>query len=417
MVKRKTAVFSTAVVAAAVIGTLGLGAQTTLPRVQNGNLTRLGTFYVPRDIHSGGQANAGFEYGGTAMSHNPARNSLFLVGHDWDQFLGEISIPAFGETAALLQPLVEPTEGRLTSVNPGDPNRELVGGTLPWGSNLIVSVYSYYDANGTQVVSHFVRPMNLATTGQVTGPIRVGPLGAGFYSGYMGLIPTEWQAKLGGPALTGNGGLGIISRTSYGPAAFAFDPSAMNSDGAKALVYYPSDHTTLGPWSGASQYYSGSDTINGIVLPKGTSSILFFGRHGGSFCYGTGTSDQSKAGQQVGDGSTYCYDPDNGSKGVHGYPYSSFVWAYDANDLAAVRTGAKQPWDVVPYAGWSLSGMGANVGGAAYDPATNRIYVSERGGDGDRPKIHVFTVTNATTGPSPTPTGPPPPSNIRVIAP
>jgi hypothetical protein len=416
MVKVKSVVLSTAaatIVAAAISGTLGLEAQTTPPRVQSTNVIRLGSFQVPQGIQSGGKANAGFEYGGTTLSYNPVRNSLFIAGHDWDQFLGEIGIPAFGETATVLQPLTDPTEGRMPSINPTDPNAKKIGGTLPWGNSLIVSGYSYYDGAGTQVLSHFMRPMNLSTKGQVIGPLRVGPLGAGFYSGYMGLIPSEWQAKLGGPALTGNAGIAIVSRTSYGPAAFAFDPSSMNPESAKPLVYYPQDHRTLGPWEGAGKYYTGSDWITGIVFPKGTSSVLFFGRHGGTFCYGYGTSDQSLSGRLASDGVAYCYDPEDGNKGVHGYPYSPFVWAYDANELASVRSGSKQAWDVVPYAGWVLNGIGPSVVGAAYDSATNRIYVSELRGNGVLPQIHVFSVTNATAGP----VGPPPPANVRVIGP
>ena len=32
------------------------------------------------------------------------------------------------------------------------------------------------------------------------------------------------------------------------------------------------------------------------------------------------------------------------------------------------------------------------VGGAAYDPATNKIYISQKSGDGDLPLIHVYTI-------------------------
>ena len=166
--------------------------------------------------------------------------------------------------------------------------------------------------------------MSLSTAGQVTGPLRVGPLGAGFYSGYMGLIPAEWQAKFGGPALTGNADLGIISRTSYGPAASAFDPSNISGTGAQPLVYYPEAHQTLGPWGGANQFYGGADTMRGIVFPSGTSTVLFFGKHGGTFCYGVGTSNQSLDGKPSGNGvDPYCYDPDDGGKGVHGLSIQS----------------------------------------------------------------------------------------------
>jgi hypothetical protein len=390
-------------------------AQSPPVRLTGAHLTRLGSFNVPTGIRSGGLANAGFEYGGSAISFNAGNNSLFIVGHVWDQFVGEISIPPVGGTATLLQGLTDATEGRLPSINPTDPNSKRIGGTLRWGNNLVVSAYSYYDGMATQVLSHFLVSPNLSTTGDVIGPLRVGELNAGLYSGYMGVIPSAWRVKLGGPALTGNSSLAIISRSSYGPAAFAFDPGNMSSTGARPLVYYPQDHQTLGAWNAAGPYWGGTDRITGIALPEGSSSLLFFGRHGSTFCYGPGTSDQSKEGQPTGvPGEVYCYDPTDSSKGVHGYPYAAQVWAYDADELYAVRRGTKQPWDVKPYAMWSLPGMSptVDISGAAYDPTTQRLYLSEKLATSEvLPVIHVFSISLDAT----VTTQPKAPSNLRVV--
>lgn len=76
-----------------------------------------------------------------------------------------------------------------------------------------------------------------------------------------------------------------------------------------------------------------------------------------------------------------CYDPaehgnaspDNLPKGGHtptAYPYTVLVYGYDANDLAAVNAGTKQPWDLLPYATWPLP-LPVNYPGGKY--ATNRI--------------------------------------------
>ena len=190
------------------------------------------------------------------------------------------------------------------------------------------------------MLSHFVRPLTLSQPGQVEGPFRVGPLGAGFYSGYLGVVPPEWWADLGGPALTGNADLGVITRTSFGPAVFTFDPENMTPTAAQPLVYYDVHHQTLGPWDGANENFSGTDTMRGVMMPVGTNSVLFFGKHGTTFCYGPGTSDPALAGT-IGPGMSqpYCYDPLDSSQGVHGYPYHAYVWAYDANELAAVKAG------------------------------------------------------------------------------
>ena len=94
-----------------------------------------------------------------------------------------------------------------------------------------------------------------------------------------------------------------------------------------------------------------------MVFPEGTRSVLFFGRHGlGKFCYGPGTTDQQLVGRPTDGGvDTWCHDPTSANKGTHAYPYHYYVWAYDANDLAAVKAGQKQPWEVKPYAVWPFS--------------------------------------------------------------
>ena len=363
-----------------------------------GNLVHQGVFHVPGGIHAGGQANAGFEYGGTALAYNPVKNSLYLAGHDWDQFVGEVSVPALGGTGTLLQTLVDPTEGKLASVNPSDSGSKKLGGMLVLSDSLVITGFSFYDGSGTQALSHFMRPLSLSTKGQVVGPYRVGSLGGGFYAGYMGVIPAEWQAALGGSAITGQCCLSVISRTSYGPAAFAFNPTVTGQT-ASSLLYYTGSNP-LEPYGagGTHPLFNGTTKVRGVVFPKGTSSVLFIGSTGvGAYCYGQGTSDSSLNGKGVPgeSGVQYCYDPTNGSKGEHAYPYQSFVWAYNANDLAAVKAGSMSPWAPRPYATWQLTDITGGmdmVGGVAYDAGANRIFVSQKFGDGDLPLIHVYTV-------------------------
>jgi hypothetical protein len=91
-----------------------------------------------------------------------------------------------------------------------------------------------------------------------------------------------------------------------------------------------------------------------------------------------------------------CGDKDNGSKGVHCYPYRSQVWAYDLNDLAAVKAGTKQSYDVKPYAVWELDTHFKDIQGIAYDTVNQRLLVSQVAGDpanAGQPLIHVYKVT------------------------
>ncbi|MEO8256963.1 MAG: hypothetical protein ABI868_06410 [Acidobacteriota bacterium] len=366
-----------------VVVTRAAGAVTTL--------SYLGKFSLP----------AGFAYSGRGLAFNAARNSLFTSGFTRSPLTAEVSIPAIGGTASVLQQLTDPTEGRAGQVNPGDPNDKVTGGYLVSGDRLLVSVYAYYDGAGAASLSHFVRPLSLSTRGQVDGPIRVGPLGAGFYAGYMADIPAEWRAALGGPALTGQAEISIISRTSYGPAAFAFDPENLNAAGAVPLVYYDSAHQNLGTYDHAdsgvrttnqSPYYGIADEISGVVFPRGTSSVLFFGRHSATTCYGEGAP---------------CGDPTDSSKGTHGYPYQPVMLVYDANDLAAVKAGTIRPWDVTPVTKWVMpftDPTGAyHISGAAYDPAGGRIYVGQYFTNGAAPVVHVFAVAAVPDAPAPAP--------------
>jgi hypothetical protein len=349
----------------------------TLPLLSRAALSYLGAFSVPHQDNLGNPMG----YGGYALGYDAARQGLFFGGHDWYQQLCEIGIPAsitLTQTATILQNCTDVTEGRLSLI---DQDSIKLGGTLVYNGRLIVAAYSYYDADGSQVLSHFASDLDLSVQGDVSGPYQVGDW-AGIVSGYMGLIPAEWQAAFGGPALTGNCCLSIISRTSYGPAVSVFDPDDIGKvDPAPAtpVLYYPDTHP-LAAWDANSAYFNGSTHIVGVAFPPGSRSVLFFGRQGvGPFCYGTGAE---------------CNDPVDSSKGTHAYPYVHQVWAYDALDLLAVKNGARQAWEVKPYALWQLSEMdssgGASIAGMTYDPASGKVYITEM--YGESPAVHVYQI-------------------------
>ena len=397
-------------------------AQTSYPLIQSNNLTYLGAFKVPGGKNLGGAY--GFDYGIAGVAYNPANNSIFLTNHAYEQKTAELSIPALDtdmtklQTATLLQNLYDITEGNVRNVLAGGAkynSSTYLGGLLAWGNKLIGSSYIYYDGSGSARLSHFTHSTTLSQP-SFQGMYAVGTLNPGFYNGYMANIPVAWQSAFGGPALTGQCCIPIISRTSFGPAAFVFNPDDVgvaNPVPATPLVYYPQSNQTLGTWGNTTApnlYYNMTTSVKGIVFPAGTQSVLFFGRQGiGIPCYGQGTTTQSLDRQPVpgtNGGVVYCYDPANGSKGNHAYPYKSWVWAYDANDLLAVKNGQKNPWDPRPYAIWELTKPvdSGGIQGAVYDSNTQRIYVVQS------LVIHVFQVNNATPVPTPIPTPSPAPA-------
>lgn len=360
--------------------------------LQKTDLIYKGAFRVPE-----GELGAG----GSALVVGPDGKSIFITSRN--QKTAEIYIPdTLGNDSDLYKlpvtyfkhNFIDALENKLDIINPGDPNGISIGGALVYNSQLILTSYAYYDAGGTQKLSHFSRDLELTTPGNIKGPVKVGGVGAGFVSGYMQKIPSEWVSEFGEVAVTGQCCLPIISRTSAGPSLSLFNPDKIKDTTIPAipLVYYDTDHQTLGSYgdSGINLTYNGSTNIAGVVWAKNTASVLFIGTHGiGPFCYGEGTECGDKA--------------DGGSKGNHAYPYKYQVWAYKTLDLLSAKNGQMDPWEIKPYAVWNFNLPYETddlhkIGSVTYDLETNRIYMTQLDKDDGKwgfaylPIIHVFEV-------------------------
>ena len=396
----------------------------TLPRLAFADLSYVGGFRLP-STGTGGH----FGYGGTVMAYNPARNSLFI--NSFTGKVAEVEIPTPFKTTDVtqmpftkyLQNFYDPTDGHFHELATSDAN---LAGLMVHGDRLYGTGSVYYDASNSQRVSHFSHSTNLAQSSFI-GMSQVWETGkTGYVAGYLANIPSEWQPLLGGPALTGQCCIPIVTRTSFGPAAFAWDPSSIGrytAVGATPLLYYTETHATLGPWEGANEWYGGTAKMGGVAVIAGTRTALFIGRNGlGTFCYGHGVSDPALAGKLAADGEINCYDPTNSYKGQHAYPYRYQIWAYDLADFAAVKAGSKQPWEVVPYAVWPFElptaappGIEIRIGGVAYDAQRQLLYINQYQADQDgysyRPIVHTLRIN------VPTSTTPAPPSTEVSLTP
>lgn len=348
------------------------------------DLVHHGSFTLPNVTNAAG--NAGFAYIEGVLAFNPARQSLFMVGHVHNQQVAEISIPALGGQATVLQAFRDPLEGRIGAINPSDPNSKRIGGMWVEGDRLMLTAYSYYDGAVTAIASHFVRSTNLSATSTLVGPLKVGHSGdyAGAHAGQFSTVPPEWQGALGGTLLSGGWGHAIVSAWGYGPAIGVYDPAPIlagqSPSPATRLLHYPDTHA-LAPYCGAANpYFNGTSENGGLLAVPGTATVINIGRHGlGDCAYASGAGPQAP-------------------------PYEPHVWFYNLHDLAAVRQGAS-PWTPRPYLTGRLPGVNnSGVRGLAYDPATGRIYISEYHGDGDKGRIHVFTIAASGSAPPP-PTG------------
>jgi hypothetical protein len=135
------------------------------------------------------------------------------------------------------------------------------------------------------------------------------------------------------------------------------------------------------PWDNpnADDVYNFATIIVGCAIVG--DNIVFVGSHGyGAPCYGDGTSDPDAA-----DGVHVCYDPASSSKSNHAYPYRLQLWHYPLSELARVAAGEIEPWSMVPD--WfeltvPFKQLTHQCNGCAFDPETNRLYVSMFAADG-----------------------------------
>jgi len=416
--------------AAVAIAFATAGAQSTLPLVQPGQLVWDGAFRVP--YPNTGNSTVG--YSGWALAYT-GNNSVYMVGHDYQQSVGEFSIPAgisSGNTtlaqlptSAQMQPFASMTHGlAMDAIGQSGSGVYRWGGMLVYGGRLILGEYNSYTTPGSIQKSHWTHSLTTSdNTG--TGPFRLAPttLDPAFMGGYMASVPSVWQSLLGGPALTGQCCQSIITRTSFGPSAFAFDPAKLGVAAepipTTPLVYYDEAHKQPdGDFeSDNTSFFNASTQMAGMFIPEGTRSLLFIGRQGtGNMCYNNGTNS----------GPNNCLnvpsDPYCPNDIIHAWPYQIQVWAYDLNDLAKVKNGQLSPWQVRPYAIWPLTGNTTasklpfwqpcmRPKGLAFDKASNRVWLSSYQADGDRPIIHQFKVTIGSTTSVPVPASP---TNVRV---
>jgi len=340
----------------------------------------VGSFNLPAGV---------FGYSKRGMAYNASHNSLVISTIDVGADVAEVSVPAVGGTATLLHGTVDPFEGKINSIGGNAP--AYVGGMfIRNDGSMIVSAYDFYDGSGGQTGAFFTRPGDLSQSGKVAGAFpAVGAPTAKFAAGYFGSIPAAWQPALGGDLLAGMCCTNIISTSSFGPSVGAMQASDVGAGNRwNPLVYYTSANPLQNTWNVTSDIFNGTTEVTGVCFPEGTDTVIFVGRQGiGTYSYGT-------PGQDAGS------DPADSNKGNHAYPYRHQVWLYDAHDLAAVRAGTKQPYQLRPYAYGLLGGMPQTNGqehtvGCAYNAATKQLYIGQAmaaGYEGAEPVIHVYQV-------------------------
>jgi hypothetical protein len=294
--------------------------------IQSTTLVYAGAFKVPTSGFAVNTPNGAQNlYTGAGITFSAAGNnglgSLFLFGTGGrstdgkDTLIAEITIPtpviATDTTpaglsqlsrATALQGFYSGTDG--TTYDVTDP-RNAPGGLLVFGASLLVSHYIAYDGGNQGVKSHWTHSLTLSNQASAVGPLQLGTLNtnhpAGLMGGAMATIPAAWWTPLGGKAMTGLSNVSIISRSSAGPAAFAFDPADLGVTSpvpTSSLVYYPSGHQLQSNVIGRSNtlYNTAMQQYPswGLAFPSNHRSVLFVAAFGtGNYNYGEGTQNLS----------------------------------------------------------------------------------------------------------------------------
>lgn len=379
-----------------------------------------GAFRVP------GASNSGFAWGGCIGIHpagNGGAGSLYATGNETVDFTGEISIPATVKssslgslnTATLLQDMHDATEGHLLEVQPTD--GVILQSYMVHDSKLLISAWGYYSF--TQKKSHFVRPLDLSSTGELVGPKECTVLNSHPWhpsspdwvkrsiGGYMCKIPAEFQAALGGDMLTGIGGMPTNSYSSCGPAAYVANLDDMISEASPevyCVLAYPlaarlNLRFGVESMENGNRWWNNTSQVRGVAFVPNTDCVLFFGEGGeGVYWYG-----QAEPMPDPNNPYPWGYDPYSTNQGGHiGGKSWVKVWAYRVSDLIDVRAGNRLPYEVDPYAVWNLEvpmysrqaayeqGAGVGLLSGTFDEANNRILISVARCDGDSCVIHAL---------------------------
>ena len=398
-----------------------------LPLVRLGDFQYVGGFRVPAQVYGASDVN----YSEGPIGYNAGNHSLFIVGHSHHQALAEFGIPPLVKSSNLSElPMAgapvqhfSPVLNRVAGGNPQILNR--IGGMQvlpgPHGPELLVNAYEYYDgaSDNTQTTLVIRDGQNLATS-PIDGFYSF--QGAAHTSGWISPVPPEWEAALGGALLTGHSsGIPIISRTSVGPSAFAFDPLAFVG-GASPTSQVPTIrlldfhlnnglHDDLSNASGTNGLWTHLSRVTYGFIPPGTRTLVTLGYSGGhtsGVCY--------KCTQNTGKVCGGFCTPDSNDN----YPY---YWFWDIKDLLAVKEGRMNSYDVRPYdyGKFPTPLPGEQLGGGSFDPSTGLLYLTIQKGDNLQgqyatpPVIVAYTVTPDTPV-TPDTTPPSIPSGVQAEA-
>jgi hypothetical protein len=402
-------------------------------RIQPSDLVYRGAFRLPE-----GSKGTSWEYSGHAMAYFPGGDpdgpddgypgSIFATGHDHQQCVSEISIPA---------PVISPTK-RLDKLNTARTLQSFQDINNIFGDlEIPCAGLAYLPAQGLQTTeklyfcwgqhfqfeqapSHGWCELNLSSP-NVAGPWLFDGYSNYVTNDYMFEIPKRWADANTPRQLLATGRFREGGWSGRGPALFTFGPwnhgnppapNATLNDLTPLLLYgvqlpgIPEienhDSMEINGYK-ACDHWSG-----GAWLTAGNrSAVVFLGTKAVGDCwygFANGVVWPIDCGME---GSAPCPDvPDwpYDNRGWWAEDYTAQIIFYDPADLAGVAKGTIQPCKPQPYAVLNINpylfapdidvaGYKRDlVGAMGFDRARGLLYVFERQADGNKSLIHVWAI-------------------------
>jgi len=388
-------------------------------RIRPEDLAYQGAFRLPD-----GPEEYGWGWSGQGLAYYPDGDpkapkdgypgSLFGVGHDWNTWVSEISIPrpVISKTKKLQELNTAKTLQEFANIRGAlfeerDLEQPRVGlAYLPaQGKQTGGKLYFCWAAHMGQEnrsPAHGWCELNLAQPRSV-GLWNIAGLSQYVTCDYITPIPADWARQNTPGMLLATGRMRDGGQVSQGPTLVAFgpwnegNPPKPNTQ-LKGVVLLKYSDVTAEQQHKMKGYHHSDDWSGAAWLTSGNrSAVVFVGTKGQGKCwYGFAN------GVVWPEGGPYPPVPPypNDQRGWWSTSFAAQILFYDPADLAAVARGEAKPHEPQPYAVMDIGNVlfrsrprsQHRLGAAAFDPSGGVLYVIELRGDEDKSLIHVWKV-------------------------
>lgn len=314
-----------------------------------------------------------FNFSQFPFAYRPKTNTLIIRGHQNFVEFAEVNIPNFGETASVIGNWFDITGGLIAKYNTIFPTTKFFPRSLVIDNNdqAYGCISAWYNVNNTNYLTHFSTDLSKHISKGLWGTNFPSLACGGYLCELSKTLKDFYKVRFGGGESIAQG----LSGTNNGPSLYAYDintnlPNGSNQTATNLIKY---------PISTPYQDYDGSWQFNAIhSLPD---HVIWTGKRGiGNAWYGE--SDSSTGAHPT---AVPYFDKCGNSKGYHNDNYQPTIWICDNDSIISGRPIITE-FSLAPY----LKGTPCSYISSAIDPA-GRLFVLERGADGDKPLIHIFS--------------------------